>query len=91
MTEEYIITIGRESLYVILLISAPLLGASLLVGLIVSIFQATTQLQEQTLSFVPKIIAVLVMAVIFAPWMMNILISFTQELYLNLHRLAGGG
>lgn len=67
MTEEYIITIGRESLYVILLISAPLLGASLLVGLIVSIFQATTQLQEQTLSFVPKIIAVLVMAVIFAP------------------------
>ncbi|HHW40354.1 MAG TPA: flagellar biosynthesis protein FliQ [Syntrophomonadaceae bacterium] len=90
MTEQYIITLGREALYAILLVSAPLLGASLLVGLLVSIFQATTQIQEQTLSFIPKIIAVLVTAVIFAPWMLKILVSFTQGLYLNLPRLIGG-
>lgn len=91
MTEEFIITLGRDALYAVLLVSAPLLGVSLLVGLLVSIFQATTQIQEQTLSFVPKIIAVLVTAVIFAPWMLQILVSFTQSLYLNINRLAGGG
>ncbi|MGB9792041.1 MAG: flagellar biosynthesis protein FliQ [Thermacetogeniaceae bacterium] len=90
MTEQYIITLGREALYAILLVSTPILGASLVIGLIVSIFQATTQIQEQTLSFVPKIIAVLVAAVIFAPWMLKILVSFTQGLYLNLPRLVGG-
>lgn len=90
MTEQYIITLGREALYAILLVSTPILGASLIVGLIVSIFQATTQIQEQTLSFVPKIIAVLVAAVIFAPWMFKVLVSFTQGLYLSLPRLIGG-
>ncbi|MDH7576748.1 MAG: flagellar biosynthesis protein FliQ [Bacillota bacterium] len=91
MTEEFVITLGREALYAVLLVSAPLLGVSLLVGLLISIFQATTQIQEQTLTFVPKIIAVLVTAVIFAPWILQILVSFTQNLYLNVHRLAGGG
>lgn len=90
MTEEYIINLGREALYAILLVSTPVLGASLVVGLIVSIFQATTQIQEQTLSFVPKIIAVLVAAVIFAPWMLKVLVSFTQGLYLSLPRIIGG-
>ncbi len=89
MTEQYIITLGRDALYAVLLVSAPLLGASLLIGLLISIFQATTQIQEQTLSFVPKIIAVLVTAVIFAPWMLKILVSFTKNLYLNLPRLVG--
>lgn len=90
MTEEFVITLGREALYAVLLVSAPLLGASLLVGLFVSIFQATTQIQEQTLTFVPKIIAVLVVAVIFAPWTLQILSSFAQGLYLNIYRVAGG-
>lgn len=90
MTEEFIITLGREALYAVLLVSAPLLGASLLVGLVVSIFQATTQIQEQTLTFVPKIVAVLVVAVLTAPWMLQILTTFTQNLYLSLPRFAGG-
>lgn len=90
MTEELIITLARDALYAVLLVSAPLLGMSLLVGLLVSIFQATTQIQEQTLSFIPKIIAVLVTAVICAPWMLKILISFTQGIYLNIHRMTGG-
>lgn len=89
MTESLIITLGREALYAVLLVSAPLLGVSLLVGLLISIFQATTQIQEQTLSFVPKIIAVLVTTVIFAPWMLKILVSFTQKILLNIHLIAG--
>lgn len=89
MTEEFILTLGKEALYAVLLVSAPLLGVSLLVGLLISIFQATTQIQEQTLTFVPKIIAVLVVAVFTAPWMLQILTSFTQNLYLSLHRFIG--
>ncbi|MGB4505073.1 MAG: flagellar biosynthesis protein FliQ [Syntrophaceticus sp.] len=88
MTENLVITLGREALYAVLLVSAPMLGISLLVGLVVSIFQATTQIQEQTLAFIPKIIAVLVTTVIFAPWMMKIMISFTQNLLLNMHLYA---
>jgi flagellar biosynthetic protein FliQ len=88
MTENLVITLGREALYAVLLVSAPMLGVSLLVGLLVSIFQATTQIQEQTLAFIPKIIAVLVTAVIFAPWIMKIMISFTQNLLLNMQLYA---
>ncbi len=84
MTENLVITLAREALYAVLLVSAPLLGVSLLVGLVVSLFQATTQIQEQTLAFVPKIIAVLVTAVIFAPWILKIMVSFTQNLMLNM-------
>lgn len=89
MTENMIITLGREALYAVLLVSAPMLGVSLLVGLLISIFQATTQIQEQTLTFVPKIIAVLVTAVIFAPWMLKVLLSFTKKILLNIHLIAG--
>ncbi len=84
MTENLVITLAREALYAVLLVSAPLLGVSLLVGLLVSLFQATTQIQEQTLAFVPKIVAVLVTAVIFAPWTLKIMVSFTQNLMLNM-------
>lgn len=84
MSQDLVIYLARETLFTILLLSAPLLGGSLLVGLIVSIFQASTQIQEQTLSFVPKIVAVLVTAVIFGPWMLNVLIGFTRNLLINL-------
>jgi flagellar biosynthetic protein FliQ len=84
MSEDLVITLAREALYAILLVSAPLLGVSLLVGLLVSLFQATTQIQEQTLAFIPKIVAVLVTTVIFAPWMLKVMVSFTQNLMLNM-------
>jgi flagellar biosynthetic protein FliQ len=90
MTENMVITLGREALYAVLLVSAPILGISLLVGLLISIFQATTQIQEQTLTFVPKIIAVLITTVIFAPWMLKVLLSFTEKILLNIHLIAGG-
>jgi flagellar biosynthetic protein FliQ len=89
MTEGYIITLGREALYTTLLICAPLLGASLLIGLIIGIFQATTQLQDASLSFVPKIVAVLIVMIIFAPWILNILISFTQNLFMSIQNFTG--
>ncbi len=88
MTEGYIITLGRDALYTTLLIAAPLLGASLIIGLIVGIFQATTQLQDISLSFVPKIVAVLCVVIICAPWILNILISFTQNLFMGIQNFT---
>jgi flagellar biosynthetic protein FliQ len=80
---------AERAVYVTLLISGPLLALALLVGLIVSVFQATTQIQEQTLAFIPKIVAVLVGLVIFGPWMLSTILSFATELFSNLNRFAG--
>jgi flagellar biosynthesis protein FliQ len=85
MTENLIVYLGKEAFYTVILVSAPILVSSLVIGLIVSIFQATTQIQDQTLSFVPKILAVIVSIVFFGPWMMNILLSFASNLLVNLH------
>jgi flagellar biosynthetic protein FliQ len=88
VNQELIIYLAREALMTVLLVSAPILLGSLLIGLIISIFQATTQIQEQTLTFVPKIVVVLVAVVLFGPWMMNILLSFTNNILLNLHKFT---
>ncbi|MDI3281025.1 MAG: flagellar biosynthesis protein FliQ [Bacillota bacterium] len=88
MTEGYIIELGREALWIVLLVSAPILGLSLLVGLAVSIFQATTQIQEQTLAFVPKIIAVLVAVVVFGPWMLKVMSDYTTRLLGSLYTVV---
>jgi flagellar biosynthetic protein FliQ len=84
MTEGMIVGIGRDALMTILLVAAPLLGIGMIVGLLVSIFQATTQIHEQTLAFVPKIVAVLIAMVAFGPWMLTKLIDFTSNLLVNL-------
>nr|WP_207732164.1 flagellar biosynthesis protein FliQ [Heliobacterium chlorum] len=81
-----IIQLGRDALVAVLLISAPLLGASLLIGLIISVFQATTQIQEATLTFVPKIIAVLLVIMIFGPWMLQELMRYTDQLLGSLNQ-----
>jgi flagellar biosynthetic protein FliQ len=80
---------AEKAVYVTLLISGPLLAIALLVGLVVSIFQATTQIQEQTLAFIPKIVAVLLGLIFFGPWMLSTILSFTTELFSNLNRFAG--
>lgn len=87
MTQDFIIYLGKEAVYTILLLSGPLLGASLLVGLLISIFQATTQIQEQTLTFVPKIAMVFISLVIFGPWMLNLLLAFTNNLFSSIPHL----
>jgi flagellar biosynthetic protein FliQ len=71
--------IGRNAMMTTLLLSAPALGFALAAGLIIAIFQAATQIQEMTLAFVPKILAVMVAAILFGPWMMRLVIRFTIE------------
>ncbi|QJD83366.1 flagellar biosynthesis protein FliQ [Cohnella herbarum] len=89
MTSEFIIGLAGQALFTVLKVSAPMLGIGLIVGLIVSIFQATTQIQEQTLAFVPKIIAVFLALLIFGPWILNIMVDFTSRLLGNLANYIG--
>ncbi|WHX46552.1 flagellar biosynthesis protein FliQ [Bacillus pumilus] len=89
MSSEFVISMAERSVYVVLLVSGPLLALALIVGLIVSVFQATTQIQEQTLAFIPKIVAVLIGLVVFGPWMLSTILSFTTELFSNLDRFTG--
>jgi len=84
MSIEFVTSIGREALFLVLLLSAPLLGFALIVGVIISIFQAVTQIQEMTLTFVPKIIVTLLAMVLFGPWILRILLNFTSSLLINL-------
>lgn len=81
MDQGTVIDIAQNALKITLYVSAPLLGLSLIVGLLVSIFQATTQIQEQTLSFIPKILSVIVAIAVFGTWMLNTLVEYTTELY----------
>ena len=88
MSADYAVELGRNALLMVMLVSAPMLGLGLLVGLLVSVFQATTQIQEQTLAFIPKIIAVFVAILIFGPWMLRLLMDYTQQLLLILPKLS---
>ena len=81
MTPELVIQLARRSFEAVLLLSAPLLIFSLIVGLLISIFQAVTSINEATLAFAPKIIAVMVAMIIFFPWMMTYMSDFTREIY----------
>ncbi len=85
MTEGDVLNIAQQAMTSILLLSAPLLGVALLVGLAVSIFQATTQIQEATLAFVPKIVAVLLTFLILGPWMLRMVMDFTINLFSNMN------
>ncbi len=89
MTSEMLVQVAQGTVYTILLVTAPVLGVGLLVGLLVSIFQATTQIQEQTLAFIPKIVASLLTLVLVGPWMLQTLVEFTLGIFSNLHRFVG--
>ena len=81
MTPELVIQLARRSFEAALLLSAPLLLFSLVVGLLISIFQAVTSINEATLAFAPKIVAVMIAMIIFFPWMMTYMSDFTREIY----------
>jgi flagellar biosynthetic protein FliQ len=81
MTPELVVQLARRSFEATLLLAAPLLLASLIIGLIISIFQAVTSINEATLAFAPKIVAVMVAMIIFFPWMMSYMSDFTREIY----------
>ncbi|WP_409292301.1 flagellar biosynthesis protein FliQ [Peribacillus sp. SCS-37] len=89
MNSEFVISIAEKGIMTVLLISGPLLALALVVGLLISIFQAATQIQEQTLAFVPKIVAVLIGLVFFGPWMLSHMLSYTTEIFSNLTRFIG--
>ena len=88
MNELVIMTIVKKALVTGLLIAGPILIISLVVGLIISIFQATTQIQEQTLTFVPKLISIILVLVLGGPWMLNKLVMLTNELFQSISTIV---
>ncbi|EGO63163.1 flagellar biosynthesis protein FliQ [Acetonema longum] len=88
MSGDMAIQIGRDALMMVMLVSAPMLGLGLVVGILVSIFQATTSIQEQTLVFIPKIIAIFVAILLFGPWILRMLVDYTRSLFLLLPQMV---
>lgn len=88
MTVDTIVNLARQAMMVTLLTAAPMLLSGMLIGLLISVFQSVTQIQEITLTFVPKIIVVMVAFVIFLPWMVGIVIGFVQPLISNFNALV---
>lgn len=82
-------TLGHQAIMVALALAAPLLMAALLSGLIVSLLQAATQINEMTLSFIPKILAVVATVIIAGPWMLNLILDYMHQLFTSLPALAG--
>ena len=89
MTPETVVDVGQRSLEVLFLVSAPVLLTGLAVGLVVSIFQAATQINEMTLSFIPKLFAMLTALIVAGPWMLSILVDYTRRLLESLALLPG--
>jgi flagellar biosynthesis protein FliQ len=89
MDSQLVFTYGQQGLYLLLMVSAPVLLTVLVVGLLVSIFQAATQINESTLSFVPKIIAAVAVLTIAGPWMLNTLVEYLQRMLLAIPTVVG--
>jgi len=89
MTPELVINLVQQALEVTILVSAPLLLTALATGLVVSVFQAATQINEMTLSFIPKLLAIFAAAVLAGPWMLSLLVDFTRRLFTSIPTLIG--
>lgn len=89
MSQEMVISVAEGAVYMVLVASVPLLAVALIVGLLVSVFQATTSIQEQTLAFVPKIVAVFVALIFFGPFILSQLSSYFKDILDNLVRYIG--
>lgn len=89
MNAQMVLTIGQEALMTLLLVAAPILGVVLLVGLLVSLFQAITQIHEATLAFVPKLIAAMVVFAIAGPWMLSTLVDFIRRTIESIPSMIG--
>ena len=89
MNSTAVIALMREALELTLIVSAPLLITALIAGLVVSVFQAATQINEMTLSFIPKLIGVFVAVVVAGPWMLQLLIDYTQRLFTSIPGMVG--
>jgi flagellar biosynthetic protein FliQ len=89
MTPESVMTLGQQAIELTLMLAAPMLLSALVIGLLVSIFQAATQINEQTLSFIPKLVGIFIALVLLGPWMVNMMVDFIQRLYGNIPWLVG--
>ncbi|MBX9811467.1 MAG: flagellar biosynthesis protein FliQ [Burkholderiales bacterium] len=89
MTPESVMSIGRQALEVTIMVSAPLLLAALVAGLLVSVFQAATQINEMTLSFIPKLLAMFVVMIVAGPWMLSLMLDYMHRLFTNLPFMVG--
>jgi flagellar biosynthetic protein FliQ len=89
MTPESVMTMGRHAMEITLMVAAPMLLAALIIGLIVSIFQAATQINEQTLSFIPKLIGVFVVLVIAGPWILAVMTDYMRQTFQSIPSLVG--
>lgn len=84
MSPEFVVGFGRQAVEITLMLAMPMLGLGLIVGLMISVFQAVTQIQEMTLTFIPKILAVMTAMVIFSPWMLEKIITYTRTVIINI-------
>lgn len=89
MTPESVLSIGAGALEVVVLLAAPMLVVALLVGLFIGVFQAATQINEMTLSFIPKLIAVAGSILVAGPWMLSLLVDYTERLFSSIPGLIG--
>jgi flagellar biosynthetic protein FliQ len=89
VTPETVMTVGTRALEMTLMLAAPLLLAALVVGLVVGVFQAATQINEMTLSFIPKLIALAATLAVAGPWMLKLIVSYTRELFESIPALLG--
>ena len=89
MTESIVLSVIKDAIQTAILVSAPILLVATVVGLIISIFQATTQIQEQTLTFVPKLLAVALMGLLMGSWMLNIVVGFTTRIFELMANMGG--
>jgi len=89
VNQTMVLYMAKEAVGTVLLVGGPILGVSLLVGLLVSIFQAMTQIQEQTLTFIPKVVAVIAVLLVLGPWMLSVLTAYTSNLLKQLASFGG--
>ncbi|NCG07592.1 MAG: flagellar biosynthesis protein FliQ [Gammaproteobacteria bacterium] len=89
MGPETVLDIGREALWLAVLLAGPMLGAALAVGLFIGVIQAATQIQEMTLSFIPKLLALVVVLFVVGPWMLRVIVTFSERLFLEIPGLVG--
>lgn len=89
MSPDTIIDLSQQALYLIAMIAAPMLLSALAIGLLIGMFQAATSINEQTLSFIPKLMVLLLSILVAGPWMLNLLLNFTRRLYIGIPGLIG--
>jgi flagellar biosynthesis protein FliQ len=89
MTSETVLTIGQKMMEVVVMLSVPLLIPTLVIGLLVGMFQAATQINEMTLSFIPKLVIIVLVLIFFGPWLLSLLVDFSRELIQSIPEYIG--